>query len=120
LEDLCNPFSPNPQIAFLAYAQSGSLVTFIRKQYGAGGIRGLLDAYAGGASCSSGVQEALNIGLADLEAAWRSSLEGNQPVDPTTPVEQMDRTKKAGIWLGLWLLSLLVAVPMIGGSRRKE
>jgi hypothetical protein len=120
LEDLCNSFSPNPQIAFLAYAQSGSLVTFIRKQYGAGGIRGLLDAYASGASCSSGVQEALNISLADLEAAWRSSLEGNQPIDPTIPVEQTDQTEKAGIWLSLWLLLLLVAGPMIGGARRKE
>jgi hypothetical protein len=120
LQDLCNPFSPDPQIAFLAYAQSGSLVSFIREQYGAGGIRGLLNAYASGASCSSGVQEALNTSLADLDAAWRSSLEGDQPVDPTTPDEQMDRIKEAGMWLGLWLLGLLVAVPMIGGARRKE
>jgi len=120
LEDLCNPFSPNPQKAFLAYAQNGSLVSFIREQYGAGGIRGLLNAYANGASCSSGVQEALDTSLADLEAAWRSSLEGNQPVDPTTRIEQMGRIKEAGLWLGLWLLGVLVAVPMIGGLRRKE
>jgi hypothetical protein len=120
LEDLCNPFPPDPQTAFLGYAQSGSLVGFIREQYGAGGIRGLLNAYANGASCSSGVQEALNTSLADLEVAWRSSLEGDQPVDSTTPVEQMDRIREAGMWIGLWLLCLLVAVPMIGGRRRKE
>jgi hypothetical protein len=27
--------------------------------------------------------------------------------------------KQIGIWVGLWLLSLLVAVPMIGGLRRR-
>jgi hypothetical protein len=120
LEDLCNTFSPNPQVAFLAYAQSGSLVSFIRERYGAPGIRGLLNAYASGASCSSGVQEALNTSLADLEVAWRSSLEGDHPVDPTTQAGQTDQISQAGIWLGLWLLTLLVTVPWVGRFRRKE
>ena len=120
MKDLCNTFSPNPQVAFLAYAQSGSLVSFIREQYGAAGIRGLLNAYGSGASCSSGVQEALNASLADLEAAWRSSLEEDQPVDPTTQAAQTDQIKVAGMWLGLWLLGLLVAVPWVGRFRRKE
>jgi len=110
LEDLCVPFPPGLQTAFLAYAQSGSVVQFIRERYGAGGVRALLAAYANGASCTGGVQEALNVNLSDLEAAWRASLEPQAPWRAS--VEQI------AVWVGLWLLSLLVAVPMIGGIRR--
>jgi hypothetical protein len=110
LEDLCVPFSPDPYAAFLAYAQSGSVVQFIREQYGAEGIRGLLAAYADGASCTGGVQKALNTNLGGLETAWRASLEPQTPWRAT--VEQI------GVWVGLWLLSLLVTVPMVGGLRR--
>lgn len=111
LEDLCVPFPPGLQTAFLAYAQSGSVVQFIRERYGAGGIRALLAAYANGASCTGGVQEALNVNLSGLEAAWRASLEPHAPWRAL--VEQI------AVWVGLWLLSLLVAVPMIGGLRRR-
>lgn len=113
LGDLCVPFSPDPQTAFLSYAQSGSVVRFIREQYGAAGIRALLAAYTDGASCASGVQQALNVSLGDLETAWRASLEPEQETPRPTWVEPI------GIWVGLWLLSLLVAVPMIGGLRRR-
>lgn len=112
LEDLCVPFSPDSPTAFLAYAQSDSVVQFIRERYGAEGIRTLLAAYADGASCARGVQEALNVSLSGLEAAWRASLEPQAPwrawVEPV------------GVWVGLWLLSLLVAVPMIGRLRRRR
>jgi len=110
LEDLCVPFSLDSGTAFLAYAQSGSVVQFIRERYGAGGIRTLLAAYANGASCTGGVQEALNLSLSGLETAWRASLEPQAPWRAL--VEQI------GVWVVLWLLSLLVAVPMIGGLRR--
>ena len=112
LEDLCVPFPPDPQTAFLAYAQSGSVVRFIRERYGAGGIRALLQAYANGDSCTAGVQHALDISLSGLETAWRASLEPQTPWRAT--VEQI------GVWIALWLLSLLVAVPMIGGIRRRR
>ena len=112
LEDLCVPFSPDSPTALLAYAQSSSVVRFIRQQYGADGIRALLRAYANGASCASGVQDGLNINLSDLEAAWRASLESQAPWRAW--VEQV------GVWVGLWLLSLLVAVPMIGGLHRER
>jgi hypothetical protein len=112
LEDLCVRFSPNEHTAFLSYAQSGSLAQFIRQEYGAEGIRDLLKAYANGASCAGGVKEALNISLDDLETAWWASLE------PQTPWQAW--VKQIGTWVGLWLLSLLVAVPMIGGLRRRR
>jgi hypothetical protein len=111
LEDLCVPFSPERATALLAYAQSGSLVQFVREQYGAEGIRALLAAYANGAGCAGGVQEALNVSLSGLETAWRTSLEPKSPWQVW--MEQI------GIWAGLWLLMLLVALPMIGGLRRR-
>jgi hypothetical protein len=112
LEALCVPFSPDSSTAFLSYAQSGSVVRFIRERYGARGIRALLDAYANGASCGSGVQEALSISLHGLETAWRASLE------PQTRWQAL--FEQIGVWVGLWLLSLLVALPMIGGRQRRQ
>jgi hypothetical protein len=112
LRDLCAPFPPDAHTALLAYAQSGSVVQFIRDRYGAGGIRALLATYADGASCTGGVQEALNVSLSGLETAWRASLEPQAPW--RVVVEQI------GVWVGLWLLSLLVTVPMIGRLRRQR
>jgi hypothetical protein len=112
LEDLCVPFPPNPQTAFLAYAQSGSIVTFIRDKYGDSGIRNLLAAYRDGDSCALGVQNGLGISLAGLETAWRASLE------PKAPWQAL--VDQIGAWVALWLLSLLVAVPMIGGAHRTK
>jgi hypothetical protein len=112
LPNLCVPFSPDPGTAFLSYAQSSSVVQFIRERYGAEGIRALLAAYANGASCAGGVQEALNISISGLETAWRASLE------PQTPWRVwMDQI---GFWVALWLLSLLLAFPMIGRLRRHQ
>ena len=110
LADLCVPFPPNPQTAFLAYAQSGSIVAFIRDRYCDSGIRNLLAAYGNGDSCAVGVQNGLGISLAGLETAWRASLE------PRAPWQAL--VDQIGTWVALWLLSLLVAVPMIGGFRR--
>jgi len=112
LKDLCVPFPPDSRTAFLAYAQSGSVVQFIRERYGTHGIRALLAAYANGASCERGVQEALDLNLSGLETAWRASLEPQAPWRAL--VEQI------GVWVGLWLLSLLVTVPTIGRLRRRR
>ncbi len=110
LEDLCVPFSPDAGTALLSYAQSASVVRFIREQYGADDLRSLLAAYANGASCAGGVQTALNMSLDGLENAWRASL-----VESPWQV-WMDRV---GVWIGLWVL---VSVPpmllVIGHLRR--
>lgn len=110
LEQLCTPFSPDPRTAILSYAESASVVDFIRENYGAEGIRQLLSAYADGASCKSGVEDGLGITFAKLESDWRISLE---PKAAWATV--LDH---AAVWLGLSLLGLLLAVPMIGWIRR--
>lgn len=111
LQDLCVPFSPDSQTAYLAYAQSASVVRFVRERYGAAGVRSLLAAYADGASCAGGVQQALNVRLSGLETAWRASLE------PQAPWRAW--MGQIGVWIGLWLLSLLVALPMVGRIPRR-
>jgi hypothetical protein len=112
LEELCVPFSPDPRTAMLSYAQSASVVSFIREEYGSEAIRELLSAYADGASCRSGLEEALSVSLSQLESNWRMSLEPE--AGWRAVVEQ------GGAWIALWLLTLLVAVPMIGGIRRRR
>jgi hypothetical protein len=118
LEDLCVPFSPDAQTAFLSYAQSGSVVKYIRGRYGAPGIRDLLAAYADGASCTSGVEQTLGISLNALESDWRTSLEPLPQPEPQTPSPAW--TQQVGPLLGLWLLGLLVAIPMIGKIKRRK
>jgi hypothetical protein len=116
LEDLCVPFSPDAQTAYLSYAQSGSIVRFIREQYGAQGIRDLVAAYADGASCASGVQDALGITLHELDMAWRASLEPEP--DTLSPWDAWG--KQIAIPMAFWLVSLLVAVPMVGRLRSRR
>ena len=73
LETLCAPFSTDAGMAQLAYAQSQSVVQFIRNNY-PDGIRKLLGAYIGGATCTGGVEQALGTTLSALEFRWRASL----------------------------------------------
>lgn len=111
LESLCVPFPPDAQTARLAYAESRSVVEFIRRRYGAPEIRALLAAYAEGASCTAGVQKALGISFNRLETEWLASL------TPKAPWRAW--LEQTGVWVGLWLLGLLLAVPMIGRLRRR-
>jgi hypothetical protein len=113
LKDLCVPFSPDAQTALLSYAQSGSVVRFIRERYGAQGIRDLMTAYANGASCTSGVEDGLGITLHELETAWRASLEPEP--DTLSPWDAWGR--KVAVPVLFWLVGLLVAVLMVGGLR---
>jgi len=112
LESLCVPFPPDVQTARLAYAESGSVVEFIRQRYGAPEIRALLAAYTEGASCTAGVQKALGLSFNRLETEWLASL------TPKAPWQAW--VEQTGVWVGLWLLGLLVAVPMIGRVRRRR
>ncbi|MBN1815022.1 MAG: hypothetical protein JXA14_24520 [Anaerolineae bacterium] len=118
LQDLCVPFPPDAQTAYLAYAQSGSVVKYIRERYGAQGIRDLLAAYANGASCTSGVEEALGTSLNALEIDWRASFEPLPQLEPQTPLPTW--VQQVGPLVGLWLLGLLVAIPMIGRISRRR
>lgn len=112
IRNLCPPFSTDPAEALLAYAESGSLVRYIRQQYGDSAIRALLLAYADGADCEAGVQRALHVTLEQLERAWRADLSG---------------VGKWMVWmadsapgLALWGLSLLLALPIALAGRTRH
>ncbi len=110
LQDLCPPFPSDPEVALLAYAQSGSLVRYIRQQYGDGGIRALLAAYTDGAGCAAGVRQALHISMEQLERAWRADLAGLSGW-----VQWLSENRAA---LLLWGLSLLLAIPLALAGRK--
>jgi hypothetical protein len=74
LDSLCGGFPLDSADATLAYAQSQSLVSYIRDRWGAADLRDLLAAYAEGATCEGGTQRALGISLAGLENDWRRDV----------------------------------------------
>ncbi len=54
----------------LAYAQSWSLVVYIKNHYGLSRLRELLDRYADGLSCVAGVRQVLHVAPETLEQQW--------------------------------------------------
>ena len=72
LSSLCGPF--DPAHVSLAYAESESVVRYIRDRFGAEGINRLLTGYAGGADCAGGVQTSLGLSLDQLDADWQQYL----------------------------------------------
>jgi hypothetical protein len=118
LETLCGPFPLDAGEARLSYAQSASVVGFIRDHYGRQGLARLIAAYADGASCRGGVERALGVSFEGLETQWRASL---QPRN-----KWLVFLEKAGPWLGLWggscLMTLLFleAIPLSIWRRRRE
>jgi hypothetical protein len=107
LADLCEPFSADSETAFLSYTQSSSIVDYIRARYGRAGIIALLTAYANGASCETGIIEALDTTIEQLDLAWRADLIGLGG-----GAAWVAQNKQ---WLVLWGISLLLALPMAAG-----
>ncbi|MBN1937114.1 MAG: hypothetical protein JW934_20820 [Anaerolineae bacterium] len=100
---LCAGFSTDPVQANLAYAQSASLINYIRDVYGRQALRDLVAAYADGATCDGGVQRVLNMSLERLNHDW---------LDTLSP-----RSMWAAFWIDnaawLILLVLLIGVPFL-------
>ena len=79
LRGITGSFPANNRRAIQAYAQSYSLVRYIIDRWGAGAIKRLLDAYAGGVTDNEAVVDALGVTLAELEEAWLASLGVESP-----------------------------------------
>ncbi len=87
LETLCAAFPATPDDALLAYAESASLVTYIKDIYGSGAILALLDAYQEGTTCTGGLQRILRRSPRQLEAEWkRASFEYSNPAEIFRPI----------------------------------
>ncbi|MGH2523123.1 MAG: peptidase MA family metallohydrolase [Anaerolineales bacterium] len=79
LSRLCAPFPADVAQAQLAYAESESIVRYIRDQHGSKSFANLLRAYADGASCEAGVERGLGISLDELEQAWLREVINTSP-----------------------------------------
>lgn len=116
LTSLCASFPGDDAGTRLAYAESASLVTFIRQQYGTEALRGLVDAYADGADCGSGVERVLNLSLVELEADWLRSEA------PRPPLAQF--LDANGLWVvlagGGFVLMAMLLFPMKRSRRRPQ
>jgi len=73
LESLCGPFPMEENAVRLAYAQSASVVSYLRRTYGWSGIRALIAAYTDGLSCEAGLRRALSLNFIALEREWRAA-----------------------------------------------
>jgi len=112
LEALCAPFPTDATAARLAYAQSASVVEYLREEYGNQIIRDLLAAYVDAASCEAGVAQVLGGDLDDLDAAWRAYLKEQGWVS--------NAPNEGAIWLVLWLMTALLALPLLGVWRSRR
>lgn len=70
LDSLCGAFPADPGEVRLAYAESESFTRYVRGRFGSERTHALLNAYAQGAGCGAGVEQALGQPLPDLEREW--------------------------------------------------
>ena len=89
--ELCESFPSGKERARLAYAQSLSLIRYIRAEYGNSALTDLIHAFADGADCHSGPSRVLDVTLDRLNAEW---LEHEQPLSPAARFWQRN-----GVWL---------------------
>ncbi|MBI3359834.1 MAG: hypothetical protein HY023_01855 [Chloroflexi bacterium] len=103
LTELCGAFPVDAADATLAYAESESVVRYIRDRWGSAKLAALLAAYADGATCAGGTQRVLNTTLAGLENDWARDVLQASPLS--------NILRRIAPWLLLFLLPL---IPLIG------
>jgi len=122
LTELCAPFPEDPVRAQLAYAQSGSLVHYLRQEYGWTAIRELLWAYADGQACSTGTETVVGRDLTQLDREWRLWLEqdGQSLTEESSPAKTGVTLflRDTGPWLMLLTALLIPAALAIATGRR--
>jgi hypothetical protein len=86
----------------LALAQSRSLLRYIQAQHGDQALRQLGSVYLSGAGCEVGLNQTLDLSLADLNADWLAA-QAPQPAWLTFLGQN-----------GIWLLLLLASFSFLG------
>ena len=104
INDLCSSFPAAAGQAFLAYAESRSFASYLHETYGSSGLLKLAISYADGVDCKRGPELAFNVPLAALEAKWRSSVLGQNPLIPALH----------NIAPYLVLLCFVLIIPLVG------
>lgn len=103
---LCGSFPRDGAAARLAYAQSASVVNYLRETHGTRKIQSLLAAYAEGISCEAGVKRVLGMSLEELDAKWRTDLAGEE--------QGLRVLEDSAVWLVLWMLTIVLVLPLVG------
>jgi hypothetical protein len=113
LAQLCGTLPAESEAARLAYAQSESVVRYLRARFGSEGIYNLLQAYGAGADCDLGVRSALGLGLAEVQAAWLRDViyAGASTAAPGAMAPWL-------VVAGLVLLALVVVLLVVLGASR--
>ena len=104
IKDLCVAFSPNPDAAFLAYAEARSFASYLRDTYGSQKLLDLALIYTDGVDCERGVERAYGVSLSKLEMDWRRAALGQNTVLPALQ----------NMLPYLSLLCLVLLIPFIG------
>ena len=104
IRDLCVSFSPNPDAAFLAYAESRSFTDYLRDTYGSQSLLDLALTYADGVDCERGTELAYGVSLSKLEMDWRRAALGQNTVLPALQ----------NMFPYLALLCVVLLIPFIG------
>ncbi|MGH2538348.1 MAG: peptidase MA family metallohydrolase [Candidatus Promineifilaceae bacterium] len=105
---LCRAFPAGSDQALLAYAQSESLVHFIKAEYGNQALTSMVAALADGADCEGVSRRALGVSLAELNETWLGQI---------APQPSLARFwREAAVWLllavaGFGLTALFVLSP---------
>jgi hypothetical protein len=73
-ERLTERFPADGRDLILAYEESRSVVDYIRKEFGASGVRGILEYMSEGDDLDSAFRKSLSISSDELEKRWRSSI----------------------------------------------
>ncbi|MFO7943012.1 MAG: peptidase MA family metallohydrolase [Anaerolineales bacterium] len=76
ISQLCHSFPADQDAVVLAYAESSSLISYIKREFGITGVQALISAYDRGVSCDRGVEIALGQNLRSLEKAWKREMFG--------------------------------------------
>ncbi len=76
MEDLCRGFPKEAGAALLAYAESASFTDYLSHRYGRIAMHNLVDVYAQGVDCRTGVQKVFGASLGDLESDWQADALG--------------------------------------------
>ncbi|MDP2744831.1 MAG: peptidase MA family metallohydrolase [Dehalococcoidia bacterium] len=75
VRSLSAPFSTDPRLALLSYAQSEALVEFLLTKYGRDKLLALLDTFKQGATFDGALKSVYGFDLDGLDKLWRESLE---------------------------------------------
>ncbi len=111
LSQLCNGLPADEVARSLAIAESASLLSFIRTQYGVEALGRLVGAYVAGEDCPAGISRSLGLSVQQLEEEWLAARFGQFSVG-------VFWRSNAG-WLLLLLLGFLLSSLLLLPMRRQ-